>query len=524
MSEPIFILGCHRSGTSVVAGLLHQACGVSMGELMPPTEDNPLGYFEALGVVDAHRDLLAQMERDWTCPPASFRPGMLDLSALQEQVDIHQALPGVWAMKDPRSMFLLPAWSQLGVDRVRLVAVVRPTADTIRSIEKRDHIREDRAEAIVEAHLHRLAEIAQKVPLPVIRFPGEGGSLIQQVSDLAAALELPWDEQAAHAFFDETLVRNRSPLRDSSPAYDELLKRARYPKKVPPINLRSLRLGSEPEWPLETHLGVRYAQHRNQLWEMAHFAADPEPEVVEVLLEGARPGGKSRPGVTLHQIEVKSPLAVGAALMRRRLRPHGVIAHGLLAGRSVSEVEFLFRSLYVNTGTLAEVAVDVPDPRGNGLLNVTPATIDRPRPSRVQDIASRCGWEHAVTVRLSPGRSGMMFRKRVLTDSELIPVVTDLIASTHRIQTIDDRLSLIEDRLGRGGSDRIGSNPPGAGSGVSVSSTDDRRPIDAETRRADEAERALHRLRNRRSVKVALAVARPFQGVFRAVRSWKRSR
>ena len=137
MSEPIFVLGCHRSGTSVVAGLLHRACGVSMGELMPPTEDNPLGYFEALGVVDAHRDLLGQMERDWTCPPSTFRPGMLDLSTLEEQVEIHKQLPGVWAMKDPRSMFLLPAWSHLGIDRVRLVAVVRPPADTIRSIEKR---------------------------------------------------------------------------------------------------------------------------------------------------------------------------------------------------------------------------------------------------------------------------------------------------------------------------------------------------------------------------------------------------
>ena len=100
MSDPIFVLGCHRSGTSVVAGLLYHACGVSMGELMPPTEDNPLGYFEAIGVVDAHRNLLAQLERDWTCPPTTFRPDLMNLSALSEQVEIHKSLPGVWAMKD----------------------------------------------------------------------------------------------------------------------------------------------------------------------------------------------------------------------------------------------------------------------------------------------------------------------------------------------------------------------------------------------------------------------------------------
>ena len=227
MSEPIFILGCHRSGTSVVAGFLYKACGVSMGELMPPTEDNPMGYFEALGVVDAHRDILTQMERDWTCPPSNFRPGQLDLTALAEQVDIHKQMAGVWAMKDPRSMFLLPAWSHLGLDRVRLIAVVRPPADTVRSIEKRDNIRQDKAEAIVEAYMARLIEIAEKVPLPVLQFPGKGDSLLGQVRDVAAALDLSWDEEAARDLFDHSLVRNQSTLRDTSPTYDLLLEKAR---------------------------------------------------------------------------------------------------------------------------------------------------------------------------------------------------------------------------------------------------------------------------------------------------------
>ena len=76
---------------------------------------------------------------------------------------------------------------------------------------------------------------------------------------------------------------------------------------MPAINLRSLRLASKPDTPLETHLGVHYARQRNQMWDMANFSSDPEPDVVEIVLEGARPGGTYRPGVTLHQVEVKSP-------------------------------------------------------------------------------------------------------------------------------------------------------------------------------------------------------------------------
>lgn len=514
MNAPVFILGCHRSGTSVIAGLLYKACGVSMGELMPPTEDNPMGYFEALGVVNAHRDLLGQMERDWTCPPSTFQPGLLDLTALEEQVKIHADLPGVWAMKDPRSVFLLDAWKHLGVGRVRLVAVVRPLPDTVRSIEKRDHIRQDRAETIVEAHLRRLVEIADLLPLPVVQFPGEGDSLIRQVRDLATSLGLPWNEKAAREFFDETLVRHRSPLRDSSPTFDMLLQKARYPEKIPAIDLPSL--SSDPEWPLETHLGPRYSQQRNELWEMANFSTDPEPKVVEVILEGGRTGRGDRPGVTLNKVVVKGPLAVGATLMRARLRPHGVIAHGLLAGRSLSDVEFFFRSVYINTDPLAELLVDVPDPLGAGLLAVTPAPVDNPRPAHVQEIAERCGWDLIFTERLSPGRSGMMFRKRVSTDHELIPVVTDLIANTQKIHSMEKRLSHIEDSLEPAtGSDGIGA---------ARDREETARRLEAQRNRADNAERALNRLQSRRSVRLALAISRPFRPLFRAVRSWKKSR
>lgn len=505
MSEPIFILGCHRSGTSVVAGLLYKACGVSMGELMPPTEDNPMGYFEALGVVDAHRDLLAQMERDWTCPPSTFRPGQLDLTALAEQVDTHKQLAGVWAMKDPRSMFLLPAWSHLGLDRVRLIAVVRPPADTVRSIEKRDNIRQDKAEAIVEAYLARLIEIAEKVPLPVLQFPGKGDSLLGQVRDVAAALDLPWDAEAARDLFDHSLVRNQSTLRDTSPTYDLLLEKARFPRKVPAINLRSLRLASEPDTPLETHLGVLYARQRNQMWDMANFSTDPEPDVVEIVLEGARPGGTYRPGVTLHQVEVKNPLAVGAALMKNGLRPHGVLAHGILAGHAPSVIDYFFRSVYMTTDPMAELLVDVPDPEGRGLLSSTPPPVDDPLPHRVREIAGETGWDHVVTARLSPGRSGVFFRKRILTDSELIPVVSDVITSLHRVYAVEKRLKSM-------------LSSDGADGALSTSS------VEAERRRADQAERALDRLQNRRSVRLALALSRPFRPLFRAVRSWKKKR
>ena len=110
----------------------------------------------------------------------------------------------------------------------------------------------------------------------------------------------------------------------------------------------------------------------------------------------------------------------------------------------------------------------------------------------------------------------MFFRKRVLTDSELIPVVTDLIANIGRLHAFDQRLSFVEGYFGLDEKHLDDAARPIEG--------EELRALEAERKRADEAERALYRLRNRRSVKVALALARPFRGLFQTVRSWKKRR
>jgi hypothetical protein len=48
----IILLGMHRSGTSAVAGLIH-LMGAYVGDetiYMPPTKDNPKGYWERMDV------------------------------------------------------------------------------------------------------------------------------------------------------------------------------------------------------------------------------------------------------------------------------------------------------------------------------------------------------------------------------------------------------------------------------------------------------------------------------------------
>jgi hypothetical protein len=53
-----FVIGMHRSGTSVVARAVI-ALGATFGEtLIPPSEYNPLGFFEDLDIVSCNRRIL----------------------------------------------------------------------------------------------------------------------------------------------------------------------------------------------------------------------------------------------------------------------------------------------------------------------------------------------------------------------------------------------------------------------------------------------------------------------------------
>ena len=88
------VLGCYRSGTSAVAGVLHHL-GVSMGDrFQEPNSKNPHGYYEDLDFVECHvymRDCGMDMDEKY--------------KALVER---RETAHTDWGVKDPRLCYLLP--------------------------------------------------------------------------------------------------------------------------------------------------------------------------------------------------------------------------------------------------------------------------------------------------------------------------------------------------------------------------------------------------------------------------------
>jgi hypothetical protein len=142
-SRPVAVVGMHRSGTSMVAKLLHQA-GLNLGDetnLMPPAEENPEGFYEHLEFVRLNDEVLNAAGAGWDCPPAagfdwddealdSFRARARHLAApLRERVP--------WGWKDPRTSLTLPFWrSALGP--LRSIVVVRNPLEVVTSLHRRN--------------------------------------------------------------------------------------------------------------------------------------------------------------------------------------------------------------------------------------------------------------------------------------------------------------------------------------------------------------------------------------------------
>jgi hypothetical protein len=137
------ILGSGRSGTSMLAGMLHST-GYYMGDqLLPASSSNPKGYFEDRALNDINEDLLAQVVP--TKPPGRRRRlypwrlsyGHLWLAVLDTSSTV-RVTPDIEArmrilfyqrpfcFKDPRFCYTLDAWRPLLGETVFLCVFREP--------------------------------------------------------------------------------------------------------------------------------------------------------------------------------------------------------------------------------------------------------------------------------------------------------------------------------------------------------------------------------------------------------------
>jgi hypothetical protein len=173
--KPIFITGLPRSGTSLVAGLLH-ACGAWVGNTVPGDAANPRGYFEHVIVRER---IVKQLLSRIHCDPLGVHPlSPLDLSltvsnlkqamgTILAREDYNASMP--WLYKDAKLTLLWPAFARAFPDATWII-VKRDRQQVIDSCIRTPFMAQhgsahefwDVFVAEYEARLTRLAETVER--------------------------------------------------------------------------------------------------------------------------------------------------------------------------------------------------------------------------------------------------------------------------------------------------------------------------------------------------------------------------
>jgi hypothetical protein len=145
LERGVCLLGMHRSGTSLIAGVLRQL-GVDLGpdeEFLPPDSNNQSGYFELADLVEINDEILAYYGGSWDALP-ELPPGWEQSDQLSPIRDRARRALGrrfsassEWGWKDPRTCITLPFWQRL-VSGLRYVICLRNPVDIAHSLRSRE--------------------------------------------------------------------------------------------------------------------------------------------------------------------------------------------------------------------------------------------------------------------------------------------------------------------------------------------------------------------------------------------------
>ncbi|MHB1424559.1 MAG: sulfotransferase family protein [Gemmataceae bacterium] len=144
---PLCIAGMHRSGTSMIASLLH-ACGLDLGpkeDFLSPAPNNPEGFWESRSFLRLNDAILKELGGSWDRPPLMESVGWEDepnLHHLCKQAGMlidRFAGREPWGWKDPRNCLTLPLWRKM-LPKLKVLICVRNPLAVAESLLLRDEI------------------------------------------------------------------------------------------------------------------------------------------------------------------------------------------------------------------------------------------------------------------------------------------------------------------------------------------------------------------------------------------------
>lgn len=158
MVKTVVILGMHRSGTSLIAGILYYL-GVDMGkQLVGRTWTNPLGHFENIDFLNLNEKILKEAGRNWRVPPS--RDEILKLKdkfAKEIKEIVRKNKNTVWGWKDPRTVLTIDLYIPF-LENPYFIVCQRNIMNIAKSLYKRNKISIEEGLNLTNIYISRIDE------------------------------------------------------------------------------------------------------------------------------------------------------------------------------------------------------------------------------------------------------------------------------------------------------------------------------------------------------------------------------
>jgi hypothetical protein len=195
----IIVLGMHRSGTSVVAGMLEDQGFASGASAEGHVGDNMRGMREHPRLVNLNQEILSLNKASWRTPPTDCV--RFTRSQLRRRNKLlASARPRV--LKDPRMLLMPEFWCQT---HMPTIGVIRNPVAVSYSLRRRDlRLGDNECLDLWETYNLRLLGLLSQRPFPVIEF---GGSRAISTQITAALCFYGFRAEQTFSFFDPRAVR-----------------------------------------------------------------------------------------------------------------------------------------------------------------------------------------------------------------------------------------------------------------------------------------------------------------------------
>ena len=145
----ILVLGMHRSGTSIITRIFNLLGAAVPQNLMPPTSENPSGYWESVNVARFNNRLLESTGLSWkdevSISDEWFRneARIADRTEAKALIEAEFAGANTFVLKCPRLCLLLPFWKEVlteaGIESF-VVLVIRDPLEVAKSLSARANL------------------------------------------------------------------------------------------------------------------------------------------------------------------------------------------------------------------------------------------------------------------------------------------------------------------------------------------------------------------------------------------------